>query len=192
MDPRPIFFYLFLGILVLTTWLQIYRRPLAARLASRIFLYSSGFALAYLIWIGFLQFRAFQSGVLGLTLGTRETFLWFLGYTRLHFWNEYLLSLPVAVLFALIALYFNKRYHERFFENEELYLIALGILLVGYPGFIFYIPLVLLISIVTSLIFVRRGGRLPLYHFWAPVAAAALLIAHFWASSQGWWAAFRF
>lgn len=192
MDPRLIFFYGFAGILALTAWLQMYRRPLLERLASRIFLYSAGLAFVYLIWIAYLQFRAFQGGVLGLTLGRPDTFLWFLGYVRLHFWNEYLLSLPAAILFALIAGYFNKKYNERFFEKEELYLIALGILLTGYPAFIFYIPLVLLVSIIASALFVKRGERLPLYHFWASTALVVLLAVHFWASSQGWWNSFRF
>ena len=183
---------MFLGILVLSTALQIWKRPLMKRFASRIFLYSAGLAFIYLIWIGYLQFQAFMAGPLQYTLGTPEGLKWFFGYLKLHFWNEYLLSLPIAVLFALIASWFNRKYQERFFEKEELYFIAIGILLTGYPAFIFYIPLVLIASIVASLVFVRRGERLPLYHFWIPTALVVFLAVHLWAVNQVWWGQFRF
>ena len=185
-------FWLSLAVLVVTLALEFFRARLLVRHASRIFLYGTFLIFVYFIYIGFLQFVAFKSGVLGSILGTKGTFLWFLDYVRLHYWNDYLISLPVAILFALVGYYFNKKYNERFFEKEELFLIAIGILFVGYPGFFFYIPLVLLASIIASAIFVKRGERLPLYHFWMPTAVAALFAIHFWASSQSWWNQFRF
>ncbi len=187
-----LFWWVSAGILGAATAIGLFWRTLMPRLASRFFLYSAGAAFAYLMYLGFLQFKAFQSSFLGLTLGTRSGFSWFLGYVSLHFWNEYLFSLAAAILFALVAGYFNKKYHERFFEREELYLIALGILLTGYPGFIFYIPFVLLASIIVSAFFVRRGERLPLYHFWMPVAFLSVLVIHLWAANQGWWDTFKF
>jgi hypothetical protein len=171
---------------------QLVRRTFIATHAKRIFFYSTSAVALYLIYIGFLQYKIFLEGPLGLTLGGRENLPWFLGYVSLHFWNEFIVSFPIAILFAWIGYFFNKKYQERFFEKEELYLIALGILLVGYPGFLFYIPFVLLASIIVSAISMKRGERLPLYYFWMPVAIAVVFVIHFWASQQLWWAGFRF
>ncbi len=189
-----VFWWISIGIFGVATAIGFFRRDLMPRLASRLFLYSTGATFAYLIYIGYLQFEAFLSGPLGFF--KPEGFLGFVTYTLsyllLHYWNEYFYSFIAAILFALVAGFFNKKYHERFFEKEELYLIALGILLTGYPGFIFYIPLVLLASIIASALFVPRGERLPLYHLWMPVALATVLVIHFWAQNQVWWNSFKF
>lgn len=185
-------FYVPLAVLAGTAWFEFKRRGFLARHAARIFLYSAGLVFAYLIYLSFLQFRAFQTGPLGLTLGTGSGLRWFLGYIQTHFWNDYLVSLPFAILFVIIAYYFNRKYQDRFFEREEPFLAALGILLTGYPAFLFYIVLVLLLPAIVSAVFVRRGERLPLYHFWMPMAIVVLLIVQFWAQNQTWWSSFRF
>lgn len=180
----------FLGFAVV---LEVKSRTLLRRHAPRLFLYATGLILMYLIYIGYLQFLAFyEGGLVTPILGTGKGLLWFLSYIQLHFWNDYLVSLPAGILVALIGYYFNKKYAERFFEPEELYLAALGILLVGYPGFLFYLPLVLILSVAGSLLFVRRGERLPLYHFWIPTALVVLLVIQFWARNEEWWTSFRF
>jgi len=187
------FFLVFLfAILLVVEILQLYRQAFLKKSASRFFLYSSGAIFVYLIYIAFLQFKAFQSGPLGLTLGSKDGISWFFGYVSTHFWNQYLVSLPVALLFAFIAYYFNKKYNGRFFEREELWLAALGILLVGYPGFLFYIAAMLILPALISAIFVRRGERFPLYHLWVPVAIVVFLSANLWAVNQPWWKLFIF
>ena len=77
-------------------------------------------------------------------------------------------------------------------EREEYHLLALGIFLVGYPGFIFYIPIVLISGIIASLIFIKKTERLPLYHFWIPTALIVILITEFWAKNQDFWKLFSF
>lgn len=185
-------FYVPLAVLAVTAFFEFRARGFLAKNAARIFLYSTGFVFAYLVYLSCLQFQAFYEGPLQAVLGTKNGLVWFFGYVRLHFWNDYLLSLPVALLFAWTASYFNKKYHERFFEKEEPFMAALGILLTGYPAFLFYLPLVIMLPAIASAIFVRRGDRLPLYHFWIPTAIAVLLAVHFWAEHQDWWGSFRF
>lgn len=186
-------FYVAAAVLLGTAFLQFLRRHTLKTHASRIFLYSAGFVFAYLIYVSYLQFRAFyEGGVMAPILGTGSGLLWFWNYVQTRFWNDYLISLPAALVFAFVSYYFNKKYEERFFEKEELWLAALGILLVGYPGFLFYLILVLLLPALVSALFVRRGERLPLYHFWIPTAIVVLLAVQFWAKHQSWWGAFRF
>jgi hypothetical protein len=184
--------YAALVVLLGTFVLQLVRRDAVRRHTSRVFLYASGFFAAYLLYVGFLQFLAFQSGILGGLLGQGETFRWFLGYVRINFWNEYIVSFALAILFILVAGYANRKTNERFFESEERYLGALGIFIVGYPGCLFYIVAMLLVPAAVSLYFIRRGERLPLYYFWMPVAAALVAVIHFWAGHQAWWSLYKF
>ena len=187
-------FWMSVVVLAGTAVVEFFRRAWLKKHASRIFLYAVFVVGTYLIYVVFLQFQAFLSGPLGFIKsdGFLNFVTYTLGYARLHYLNDYLISFLAAILFALIGGYFNKKYNERFFEKEELYLLALGILLTGYPGFIFYIPLTLFASAIVSAIFVKHGERLPLYHFWVPTALAVVFVIHFWASNQVWWNSFRF
>ena len=192
MDPQAIFFYVSSGILMATLWLQLAWPAFLKRHASRIFLYTAGLTFAYLIYLGFLQYQAFSSGVLGYTIGTGEGLRWFFGYVRLHFFDQYLIAFVAAIVVALLAAYFNRRFNERFFEREELYLAALAMLLVGYPAFLFYIALMLVVPTLVSVVFIRGGARLPLYHFWLPMAIVLHVAANYWLAAMPWWGQFRF
>lgn len=192
MDIQALFFYITLGILILTAAVEFLFPQFLKRHASRILLYSMLIVGAYTIYIGFLQFQAFNSGILSSQLGTKSGFLWFLSYVQLHFWNQYLLSFLGGLLFFFIARYFNRKFGERFFWNEELYLASLGIFLVGYPGWFFYIILILGITLIGTIAVMRRGTRFPLYHVWIPAAIATHLLVGFWAVHQSWWSSFRF
>jgi len=187
-----LFFYLSLVIFGLVLAAQIWARPHALKVARTFFFVSVLAALFYLLYFGYLQYQAFQGGVLGETLGTIDGLKWFFGYIQLHFLNQYLISLIAAFLIIFAAQFINRKRGNIHFEEDELYTAALGIFLVGYPGFFFYIVLVLLLSVVVSFFAVRRGERLPLYYFWMPTAAVLLPVIHFWAQNQGWWAQFRF
>lgn len=185
-------FYISLIILALTLAIQTSRRDLTLKAARTIFFVSLAAILGYLSYYTYLQYQAFNSGLLRFTLGTQEGLLWFVGYVRLHFWDQYGVALLAAFLIVLIAEYFNKKKGGIFMEPEEFYLAALGIFLVGYPGFFFYIILVLLASAVASAIFLKKGERLPLYYFWIPTAIAVLIAIQLLGQYQPWWTSFRF
>jgi len=186
------FFYVILGIFTLVLGIQIFWKKISAKIVKPVFWIAAALVLVYIVYISYLQYQAFKEGPLGLTLGSLEGLKWFFGYARLHFWNEYLISFVAALGIFAFAKYINKKRGEIFFEKEEIYLGGLGTFLVGYPGFFFYIILVLIFSSLISFLFLPRGERLPLYYFWMPTAIVVLLVIHFWAENQGWWASFRF
>lgn len=191
-DLGSIIFYGNLGILIFAAAMQFFSRQFLAAQARLLFWLSVAIVLGYVFYTTYLQYNAFEAGPLLFVLGTMEGLKWFISYVLLHFWNEYLVSLITAIVVAIFAEYLNRKKGELFFEREELYIASFGIFLVGYPGFIFYIPLVLIFSSFTSLLFVKRGERLPLYYFWMPTAIVVLLTIQFWAQNQSWWASFRF
>ena len=192
MPYQQIFFYTSLAIFLAVFLIQIFWRKNIFKIIRPLFWVTVFATFGYSFYISFLQYQAFQSGPLNLILGTSKGLLWFIGYVRLHFWNQFVISLLGALLIFLFAKYMNKKMGERFFEREEIYIGALGVFLVGYPAWIFYIVLVLLASVIASAIFLRKGERMPLYVFWIPAAIITILIVQFWAMHQSWWNSLRF
>jgi hypothetical protein len=93
------------------------------------------------------------------------------------------------VVFGFAAHYYNQRYDERFFEKEEIPILGLGIFLTGYPGFFYYIALVLIAAVIESVYFtVRKRGRAPLYYIWLPLAVFAIILKN-WLLPE-WWVLF--
>jgi len=185
------FFYFSLAVLALPLILQL-KGKLSYKFIRGYFWLIFAITAAYLSALSYLQFRAFQEGPLGLTLGTQSGIFWFANYVRLHFWNQYLVAFIFAMLILWLAEYLNKKRGEIFMEKEELYVAALGIFLVGYPGFLFYIAFILIVPAIAAAVFLKRGDRLPLYYFWLPTAIVILMAVQTWAMTQGWWNTFRF
>lgn len=84
----------------------------------------------------------------------------------------------------------NKKFGERFFEEEEPYLAALSIFLTGHPGWLVY--LVVLITMyfllhTTYYLLQRKTARLPLYRLWAPIAFFVILLNEFWLGETSFW-----
>lgn len=108
------------------------------------------------------------------------------GYHFFRFGLPYLISFGVSVLFFFAAGFLNRRFGERFFDREELYLGALSIFLLGNPAWnyawIYYLILVLFLSAVGSLFtqyIFRVRERFPLYWLWTPCAFGVIITLEF-------------
>lgn len=102
---------------------------------------------------------------------------YFISYVGVRFLAPWVLAFLAAALFSWVAKYFNRKFEERFFEKEEIELIALGVFLTGYPGFIFYLATILVAGALLSTFYsLLSRGRLPLYYFWMPFAIFAIII----------------
>lgn len=185
-------FYFTLAICLLVIFLEIKKRGFFTKIIRPIFYVSLIGAFSYAGYQIVAQYQIFNSSPIQYSLNSPDGLKWFLGYARLHFLNSHLVSLIFAIIILCLAEYFNKKKGEIFMEREEYHLAALGVFLVGYPGFLFYIPLVLISGAIASLMLVKRGERLPLYHFWIPTALIVILIIEFWASNQPFWKLFVF
>ncbi len=186
----PLYFKLL--ILALVFGAQILKPQWLKKWSPAIFVGAVMVVGLYLFELSILQYQSFLSGLLSRVLNQKQGLDWFLNYVRLHFWDQYLISLIGALLFYLAAKYMNDKKGERFFEREEVWLGMLGIFLVGYPGWFFYVALILLLPAVLSLVFLKRNERLPLYYFWLPTAVFVILIVHFVLAKQSWWGRFIF
>lgn len=102
-------------------------------------------------------------------------------YHFIGFYMYYLISLFAALIFLLAAIKLNKRFNERFFENEEPYLGALAINLTGTPGFVIYLVILFTGQIILTLgqwVVTRKNERVPFYYLWLPSALFAILLMH--------------
>jgi hypothetical protein len=119
----------------------------------------------------YLQYSLWkQSGAMGevfltspvsksLPMDTAKNFSWLLdnkfGYFLFYSWGRFWLSVVISIVVAF-ALYWLlrvfKRNNERFFNVGETELGLLCALIVGWPSFVLFIPLVFLSVIVISII----------------------------------------
>lgn len=81
----------------------------------------------------------------------------------------------------------NNRFEKRFFEEEEPYLGALAMFLLGQPLWMFYFVVVMAIGVLGSLFLIIKAKmagsetfrRFPFYYLWITVAIILLLIKNF-------------
>lgn len=141
----------------------------------------------YLTWSG--------NDLSKLFLPPYQSWDYFVFYARTRFFNSYFLSLAIGLVFLAAAKYFNKKYQERFFEPIEPYLLAVSIFLIGHPGWLIYLIILLatnlLISYFLFLISKKKERRLSFYYFWLPAAISTILISR-WLSALSWWQTLKF
>lgn len=182
------------GIVGILLGAQIYLRPLSPHHARLLFLCSVMGVMFFLVVQSYSEYQRFSGGLLGF-LERKEGLLWFFPYIRFHIWNTYIVSLLIAGMAFLLGRWWNVRAQGILFKDDELWIMATSIFLIGYPGILFYIPMVLLVGFVGSLllrIVLKHHERFSLYYVWAPVALFGILIIHYSVRYEAWWMSFRF
>lgn len=167
-----------LGI-ILGTSLFKRGRSFLARYGTRVGLVLVALVCAALSILSYQQYQAWKYGGLSqFFLPPAQSWGYFLFYVGSRLFAPYGISLAVALLFLFAASWANKKYHERFFEHEEIYLAAYSIFLVGYPGVFVYIPLVLIAYMGIQLVSALRSAhlpRVPMYYLWVPLAIFVII-----------------
>lgn len=137
--------------------------------------------LQYELWAGGKDFTRFL-------LPPYQSMSFFYGYVTKRLVLSWLLALGAGFILAGLARILNQRFGRRFFEEEEPRLLALGIFLTGYPGFLFYLAFILAFGVLlTTYYSLRSKGRAPLYYLWLPTAIFVIMVknllipASFWA-----------
>ena len=104
---------------------------------------------------------------------------YFLRYIGFRFWLPGIISLLFSLFFYFSADHFNRKHNGKFFYQEEPYLIALSIFLVGHPLWIFYLMAVLFLWLIISIVqflILRKSGRISFRYFWLPAAILVILL----------------
>ncbi len=166
-----------------------------------IFIIVIGLILGNAGYLSWQQYHVWQNSKLGkLFLPPYQNFDYFVFYARTRFFNSYLISLFIGILFLWAGKYFNKKYGERFFEPIEPYLLGISIFLIGHPGWIFYLIILLSVfvainALITSyhLRFLKHKEipRISLFYLWLPAAISTILISR-WLAEFPWWEILKF
>ena len=167
-----------LAILFLGIGAQVYLRSYFVRHHRLIWYISVAAIFGIAFYWSFLQYDVWQKHPLSkFLLPPYQSLTYYLQYVGTRIVAPWTISLLAALLLSELASRLNRRYGERFFEREETGFLALGLFLSGYPGFIFYILLLLTFELLFSMYYTLRGkGRAPLYYFWFPLSISAILI----------------
>lgn len=107
-------------------------------------------------------------------------------YSWRYYWWEPVMAMAVAALVFWSIYFFNKRLGSRLFYQEEKYLAALGILIVGWPNCLIFLLLALGGGMISHLLMIvfrgfsrfaerKEAWRLSLLNFWVPCALLVLL-----------------
>jgi|SRR3989344_5700032 len=169
-----------------------------ARLKKVGFLVLAASALAIFGWAGYQAFQQYHlwknNEVSQFLLPPYQSWDYFVFYARTRFFNPYLLSLLIGLVFLWAAKMLNKKYQERFFEPIEPYLLAMSIFLVGHPLWLFYLIILLFLFLIINFALStfhfwlnKEMPRISLYYFWLPAAIFTIIIISRWISSLLWW-----
>ncbi len=169
------------------TGLIILGFAMGAQLRLRSFLLSYrgmiiGAAILFIFgFVGFSaldQYDAWRSDSLAkFYLPPYQSWLYFIQYVSHRIIAPWVISAIAGFSVWGITTLLNKRYDERFFEEEEPFLFGLATFASGYPIFLFYIVVMLLEGLILTLMYaVLKKGRAPLYYLWLPTAISVILI----------------
>lgn len=140
---------------------------------------------------GYLSFKQYEvwlaDPLAKFLLPPYQSLNYFVSYAFTHFFMSYSTSLLAALLLLGATIALNKRSGEIFFEKGESYLAALSLFLVGHPGWLIYIIILIAIYLLLHTAYYllqRERVRLPLYSLWAPVAFFVILFYEWLLPSQ--------
>lgn len=168
------------AVLLLTGWF-FYSKRLSVKLAQIFVLLVIAFLFLQAGFLTFLQYFSFKSAPPGMyLLPPYQPITYFVSYVWLHFWAAPVAAVGFSLVSGFGAWVLNYVGRERFFEKEEIFLLALAGLTSGWPNFLMYlgltIILMILVNLVNLIIYRDSQHRLPSGLF---IIAAALIILIF-------------
>lgn len=101
----------------------------------------------------FLPTFSFINRIIGFLIPSYDGGVYFLYFLLTRLWGEYFISLIFALIFLWAMLTLNKKYESRFFYDEEPYFGAVAIFITGWPGWLYY----LIVLLATFLVFNAMG-----------------------------------
>jgi len=167
-------------ILLIAGWF-FYSKRLSVKLAQIFVLLVIVFLFLQAGFLTFLQYFSFKSTPPGMyLLPPYQPITYFLSYVWLHFWAGPVAAVGFSLVSGFAAWVLNYLRGERFFEKEEIFLLALAGLTSGWPNFLMYLGLAIILMILVNfgnlIIYQDSQYRLPSGLF---IIVAALIILIF-------------
>jgi hypothetical protein len=169
-----------LVLLIILFLIQVFKRDVFKKFTFIWIVAVCGVFLTGIIESINLYFLWLKDPVLQFLIPPHKNLNYFLNFVGMRFFVSWVLALAAALILNRVAFWANKKYDERFFESEEISFGTLGMFLVGWPGFLFYISLILILGLILSIIYtLKNKGRAPLYYFWLSAAIFIILMQNF-------------
>ncbi len=181
-------FYLSLGVFIFLLGFQLFRnfKKINIKKLSKItFFISIVIIFLFYVYLTFLQYQALKNdaGMGKFFLPPYKSITYVIGYYFVRFALYYVISLFIALIFLFGTKFYNKKFQNKFFEEEESYLGAISIFLLGNKewnyAWITYLVLLVVFAVIGTVIYtkiLKKNSRFPLYWLWIPVAILAILI----------------
>jgi uncharacterized protein YacL len=103
-----------------------------------------------------------------------------LHYVFVQYCKRNVFTIVGALLFMFIAYWFNKKYNEKFFYKEEIYLMGLSMLCNPWPGLIVLLIIVLFTSLIIQIVnlFLTKHKRISMLYLWLPCSLLSFFITY--------------
>ncbi len=178
------YWYFQIAFLLILEGAQIIKRSFLVKIIKPVYWFSMAAIFGYSVYLTYAQYILWNNQPLSKYLLPPDTSIfYFIGYSLWRFWAANFIALIFAILFFFVAKKLNKKFSERFFENEEILLGSLIIFVCGYPIFIIYFILLLASFLFANILITsikKEAHRVSLYYFWIPAALIAIIISELW------------
>lgn len=169
------------GILLVIWGAQLFLRPLTLKAIRIVSWLSVIVIVSVLLYWSVAQYELWQESdsVARYLLPPYQSPNYFLTYIFFRFWASYLLSFLAGLFLAIFVACLNQKYQNRFFYDEEKYLLAVTVFLVGHPLWLVYVFGTLILWLIVSavwLLFLKENRRISFRYFWLPAAISVILL----------------
>lgn len=179
------------GFLLSVLWLTSFFPDFFNRQKIRLVGLASLVILLYLSWLTFSQYQLWlHNNIARYFLPPHDVWSYFIYYSLLRIWSSYLISFLAGFIIAGLMFLFNRYFAYRFFYAYEYVLVGLSIALLGYPLFIFYLPLSLFLYLILSLFnsFLSSfSHRFSLAGIWVPLSLFVIIISETFITTTALW-----
>lgn len=153
---------------------MLYLSRWAFAISSFLVFFTAGYLTCqqYLIWSA--------SPFARLLLPPTTSIAYFIQYALTNFWTAPLIAMSAALLGLVATTIMNRRFQNRFFWPGEPWIFATALLLVGHPGWLLYVPLLLLVFLAWQIFFAvfhkNHKERASLYYLWVSGAIVTVIL----------------
>ncbi len=176
---------------------EITTSPLAPRNDTwhRIFWLNAVLIFLFLAAVTYLQYKGWGGSPLTAYLLPPTTLItYFIQYVFFKIWISHGISLGIALL-AVFGLHkLNRRKEGALLHDGEHWLAGSSMFLSGFPGVIIFLPVFLVLFLLTVFVQTIRKGKehrvSPLF-LWFPTALCVILLIYLFLQDTSWWLLLR-
>lgn len=179
------------GILGVLGGAQIFLRSFLAHYIKKIYKISIGIILLYAGYQTYVQFIDWKGSYL---LPPHTPISYFILYTFSRIWISKLIAIISGYVLYRVMEKMNTRKNNQLFFNDELYIAATTVSIMGYPEIVLFIPIFFIVFIMGSIIgtlIYGKNHRTSSYYIWFWAGVCVILCVEYAMQGTSVWNALR-